>query len=453
MSRTRLLLTILVLICLIVSGVFVVRGVLLAQQSLAANNTPAPASGTPTVTRLLSHLPSTLSPATVHVPASMRSDPFTTERSLNIPAGMSISVYARVPGARFMATAPNGDLLVSEPGNGKVVIIQPNANGDPQVSDFVTGLRKPHDIVFHTIGSTTYVYITETNQVNRFIYRSGDTTAHDRQIVVANLPDSSTPELGGRYGHELKNIVLDSHDKLYISIASTCNACVSDTQSDPLRAAIYQYNADGSDGHLFARGLRNAEGLDMLPGTDQLWAVVNNRDNIAYPYHDATGNYGKVLPDYVDNHPPEEFTLVRNGGNYGWPFCNPNADTSAGYSNMPFDPDAEFNADGHVDCAKMDRINKGMQAHSAPLGLTFIHHADQTGALIAFHGSWNRTTPTGYKVVYFSWNGQQFGDQLDLVTGFTTNNQAWGRPVDTAVDAQGSIFISDDFSGTIYKLS
>src|SRR6266480_2973559 len=103
MSRARLLLAILVLFCLIVSGVFVVRGVILAQQLLAADKTPVPASGTPAVTRLLSHLPSTLSPATVHVPASMRSDPFTTERTLNIPAGMSIAVYARVPGARFMA--------------------------------------------------------------------------------------------------------------------------------------------------------------------------------------------------------------------------------------------------------------------------------------------------------------------------------------------------------------
>src|SRR3982074_1052739 len=113
MSRTRLLLTMLVLICLIVSGLFIVRGVILAQQLLAADNTPALTSGTPAVTRLLSHLPSTLSPATVHVPTSMRSGPFTTEGSINIPAGMTISVYARVPGARFMATAPNGDLLVS----------------------------------------------------------------------------------------------------------------------------------------------------------------------------------------------------------------------------------------------------------------------------------------------------------------------------------------------------
>jgi len=106
-----------------------------------------------------------------------------------------------------------------------------------------------------------------------------------------------------------------------------------------------------------------------------------------------------------------------------------------------------------VDCSKMDRINKGMQAHSAPLGLTFIHNTSKTGALIAFHGSWNRTTPTGYKVVYFAWDGQQFSDQIDLVTGFTANNQTWGRPVDTAVDSQGNIFISDDYSGTIYKLS
>ena len=138
----------------------------------------------------------------------------------------------------------------------------------------------------------TYVYVTETNQVNRYVYTPGALTPGTRQVVVSGLPDASSPELNGTYGHELKNIALDGNDKLYVSIASTCNVCTSDTQSTPVRAAIYVYNADGSNGRLFARGLRNAEGLAMIPGTNTLWVVVNNRDDIAYPFNDGSGNYG-----------------------------------------------------------------------------------------------------------------------------------------------------------------
>jgi glucose/arabinose dehydrogenase len=388
--------------------------------------------------------------------------PFNINRYLKVPPNFSISVYARIPNARFMALAPNGDLLVSQPGKGKVLIVRSNGTKDPIISDFVTGLRKPHDIVFHTINDTTYVYISETHQINRFIYNSGDITAKNREIVVTGLPDSSTSELKGAYGHELKNIALDSNHKLYVSIASTCNACKEDTVSDPVRGAIYQYNADGSEKRLLAQGLRNAEGLAFLPGTNDLWVVVNNRDNIAYPFNDGSGNYGKIISSYVDNHPPEEFTQVRDGGNYGWPFCNPNPDTSNGLNNMPFDQDYQFNADGSVDCNAMDRISKGIQAHSAPLGLTFLQNTNfpslySTGVVTGLHGSWNRQKKTGYRIAYFPWNTTTNtpGDEMDLVSGWlvSATQEIWGRPVDMVVDQEGNLLISDDYSGTIYKLS
>ena len=119
----------------------------------------------------------------VTVPAAMRTPPFNVERHLNVPPNFSISVYTRISGARFMAVAPSGDLLVSQPGTGKVLLVRPTGNDDPLIYEFATGLRRPHDIVFHTIGPTTYVYIAETHQINRFIYRPGDTAAHDREIV------------------------------------------------------------------------------------------------------------------------------------------------------------------------------------------------------------------------------------------------------------------------------
>jgi glucose/arabinose dehydrogenase len=392
----------------------------------------------------------------------MSYSPFNVDRFLNLPSGFSISVYARVGGARFMAVAPNGDLLLSQPGAGKVMLVRPNPAGDPSILQFATGLRNPHDIVFHTIGPITYVYISESSQIDRYIYSSGDTAAHDRQVVIMGLPDAGTPEVHGSYAHALKNIALDSNDKLYVSIGSSCNVCTSDGVATPVRAAIYQYNADGTSGRLFARGLRNAEGIRFVPGTTVLWAVVNNRDNIAYPINDGTGQYGQVIQSFVDNHPPDEFTRVMDGGNFGWPFCNPNPDTSAGLDDMPFDRDFQLNQDGHVDCSSMNRIDKGIQAHSAPLGLLFLQDTNfepayRIGAIVCLHGSWNRSAKTGYKVVYFPWDpaNQRPGDQVDFVTGWldAASQQEWGRPVAAAVDQQGNMYISDDASGTIYKLS
>ena len=398
--------------------------------------------------------------ATVQVPASMRTSPFHVTRSLTVPPNFSIAVYTRISKPRFLAVMPNGNLLVSQPSTGKILLVRPAAGGDPLISSFATGLRKPHDIVFHTIGATTYIYVGESHRISRYVYNPASLTAGARQDVVTGLPDASSPELNGSYGHELKNLALDANNALYVSIASTCNACTSDTQSNPVRGAIYKYNADGTGGRLFARGIRNAEGLAFGPGTNDLWVAVNNRDNIAYPFNDGSGNYGKVVPSYVDNHPPEEFTRVRDGGDYGWPFCNPNHDSQSGYDNMPFDLDYQFNAAGTVNCAAMDRITKGIQAHSAPLGLTFLHgtnfpSAYRSGAVIGLHGSWNRTVKTGYKVIHFPWDDVSHlpGNQIDLVSGWLSGNSSWGRPVDIAVDAQGGMFISDDQSGTIYRLS
>jgi glucose/arabinose dehydrogenase len=399
---------------------------------------------------------------TLDVPDSMRLPPFDVDRQLTIPIGFSLEVYARVDGARFLAVAPNNDLLVSQPNAGRVLLIRPASDGDPIVVEFVTDLRRPHDIVFHSIDGVTYVYIAETHQINRFVYWEGDLTAHDREIVVRDLPDSSSPELGGSYGHELKNIALDENHQLYVSIASSCNACLSDVVSEPRRGAVYRYSADGSNPQLFAEGLRNAEGLAVLPGTNDLWAVVNNRDDISYPFDDGSGFYGSVVPWYVDDHPAEAFTRVREGGNYGWPFCNPNPDTASGYDNMPFDVDYEINGWGEVDCEWMDRITKGIQAHSAPLGLTWLQNTNvpasyRAGAIIALHGSWNRQAATGYKVIYFPFNAETWipEGQVDVVTGWLNEDtgEIWGRPVDVVADVEGHLLISDDYSGTIYKMS
>jgi glucose/arabinose dehydrogenase len=396
----------------------------------------------------------------VTVPEGLGASPFNSPRTLNVPPGFSISVFARVDEARFMAVAPNGDVLVSQPDQGTVKLVRPRPGQTPEVFDWATGLRRPHDLVFHTRGGTTSVYVSETHRVTRSPWVSGETQRQEAQVLVDGLPDASSPELNGNYGHELKNIAVDSQGRLYVSIASTCNVCLSDTQSTPERATVYRYGPDGGAGQLFARGLRNAEGLAFVPGTDTLWVTVNARDNIPYPHNDGTGQYGRIVPEYVDNHPPEALTRVREGGQYGWPFCNPNPDTQAGLDAMPFDRDYTLNRSGNVDCGQMDRFDQGIQAHSAPLGLAFLagtaFPAPYTqGVVLAYHGSWNRTQRTGYKVAYFPWDAAgQPGAQVDLVTGWVSpdGQSVWGRPVDVAVTADGGLLISDDQAGALYLL-
>jgi len=398
--------------------------------------------------------------AKLNVPAALKSGVFTTDRYLNLPPGFQISLFASVSGARFLAVTPNGDVLVSQPGAGQVTLLRPGSGSAvPQNFTFVSGLRNPHDIVFHTVGNVSYVYISESNQINRFRYSPGDTSAHGREIIISGLPDGSTPGLSG-YAHELKNFAFGSDGLLYVDIGSSCNVCAADTTSNPVRGSIYQYNADGTGARLFASGLRNAEGVRFLPGTNTLWVAVNSRDNLPYPFQDSTGNYGRQISSYIDDHPPDLFTAVRDGGNYGWPFCQANPDH--GLDRMPFDPDYDTNQDRHVDCSKMDSPTKGIQAHSAPLGLLFLQDTAfalpyRQGAVIALHGSWDRSRKTGYKVVYFPWSASTGlpGAQIDLVTGWLddVSQTVWGRPVAAAADASGALLISDDTAGAIYRLT
>jgi glucose/arabinose dehydrogenase len=402
----------------------------------------------------------------LEVPAALAQAPFDETRELMVPPGFGIRLWARLPDARFMALAPNGDVLVSLPDSGKIVLLRERTNDVPQAFDYASGLRNPHDMVFHRIGDVTYLYVAESNRITRSVYQNGETASGTRDAIVTNLPDNSTPELQGSYGHQLKNIALSADHKLYVSIASTCNVCLEDTVSDPLRGAIYQFSADGKEQRLFARGLRNAEGLDFIPSTNMLWVAVNNRDEVRFPLDidfngDTVSDLGALLPEYVDDNPPEPFTSVRDGGNYGWPFCN--STVNATMSNLELLPDYETNRNGSIfNCAAADRTAKGIHAHSAPLGLSFLQASNvplayRQGAAIALHGCWNCTSlRAGYKVVYFPFDALgNAGAEIDLVTGFVTNPDRrvlWGRPVDVIADAKGNLLISDDYANAIYQL-
>lgn len=404
--------------------------------------------------------------AAIQVPQELAQPPFDAPKSLNVPPGFGIRVLARVNGARFMALAPNGDVLVSNPGQGKIILLRRQNDGSWQQTEFAAGLRQPHDMVFHQLNGVTYLYIAESSRVTRSVYTNGENQIAAQETVVDGLPDSSTPELQGAYAHELKNIALSPDHKLYVSIASSCNACVEDMQSNPLRGAIYQYNADGSGGRLFAKGIRNAEGLDFIPGTNELWAAINSRDEVAYPFDndidgDGLSDLGKLIQAYIDQNPTDLFTRVRDGGNYGWPFCNPAP--NAQMSNPELTPDYQWNpGGGNFDCATVDRATKALHAHSSPLGMSMLQSSNapspyRNGAVIALHGCWNCSRlDSGYKVVFIPIDtAGNAGSEVDLVTGFVTDADArsvWGRPVDAIADANGNILISDDMAGAIYQL-
>ncbi|NNC05855.1 sugar dehydrogenase [Corallococcus exiguus] len=330
------------------------------------------------------------------------------------------------------------------------------------MTQWAGGLGRPHDLVFHERDGQVWVFLSEKDRVTRSRWTPGETTRGAVETVVTGLPDASLPELHGAYGHELKNLAVDSQHRVYVAIASTCNVCLSDTTSDPLRGAIYRWDWSGGSRELFARGLRNAEGLAWEPGTDTLWVAVNNRDNTPYPFDDGTGQYGKVILEYVDNHPPEALTSVRQGGHYGWPFCNSNPDSPSGLKHMPLDRDYNLSRDGaKADCAALDKTDQGIQAHSAPLGLTFFDHGEinpawKRGALVAYHGSWNRTERTGYKVTVFPWDlaTHQPTQKMDLATGFKKPDlSVWGRPVDVALAPGGGFIVSDGAAGALYRIA
>lgn len=391
----------------------------------------------------------------IEVPSELATAPFDEPRTVLVPPGFGVRVVARVAGARFMAETPEGDVLVSRPGAGEIVRI---TNGAP--TTVASGLNLPHDLVFTEKGGVPYLYVSEHDRISRVMWQPGAAALGALEVVVPDLPSSSLPELMGNYGHGLKNIAI-ADERLFVSIASASNAHPSDILADPVRGSIYAYDLDGNGGRLFAKGIRNAEGLAIHPRTGDLWVAVNHRDNLRYPLRDGVFPYGEITYDYVNDNPPEQFTRVRDGGNYGWPYCNP--DPRAGIDDMPYLPDVDNNENEAVlDCDSIDRTDKGLPAHSAPLGLSFwtgtaAPAAYRNGAVIGMHGCWNCSVPRGFEVSFLALRDDNgFADPIDLVAGFlrdpVNRDSAWGRPVDVIPNRAGNLYISDDHAGAVYEL-
>lgn len=359
---------------------------------------------------------------TLQVPAQLKTGRFDTPRTLQVPNGFSVSLFALAPGSpRFGTISPDGLLFVSLRDAGRIVILKDNGQGfSPDPQTFADGLNGPHGLAFHEYQGQTYLYVAENNRVSRFPYKNGLARADKRETIVPSLPT------GGN--HTSRTLAFGPDGKLYVAAGSTCNVC---EEQDPRRAAVMQYNADGTGERIFASGLRNEVGLAFNPQTGELWGTENSRDSI--------GN----------DIPPEEINIIKDNGNYGWPYC---------YSNQVFDTNfGRKNADY---CKQTTSPALPMQAHSAPLGITFYNGQQfpasfQGSAFVGFHGSWNRQPKTGYKVVRVQVENGRPTRYEDFITGWLDNasQNEWGRPVDVIAAPDGSLFVTDDSANAIYRVT
>lgn len=430
-----------------------------ADQPAAAGAGPTPSgpAAAPTTTTTAG-----LAPTPLRVGDGLRDDPFDTPRSVTVPAGWTASVWARVSGARLEAWAPDGSLLVSQPGDGEVTRLVPGPNGAPPTpSTLLSGLTQPHGLAFD--GST--LYVAESNQVSAYQYANG--TATGKRVLVPNLPDSKSPDLQGDYAHALKSVVVGPDKALYVSVGSTANISPQDREATPQRASILRVPPGGGAPEVFARGVRNGTGLAVAPD-GRVWTAVNNRDDIEYPYHQPYGGsegdaFGQVIPQYVNDHPPEALAALTAGRDLGWPYCNPEPDTQPGVPGTPlktadlgFTRDVQTNADGSkLDCSRLAPVEQSFGAHSAPLGLTFATLPGLgEGALAGVHGSWNRTEPRAPEVSFFGWANGRMSDQQTIVGGFQApDGSRWGRPVAAIPGPDGALYVSDDEANAIYRIA
>lgn len=353
------------------------------------------------------------SPAPTAIPISKRAGPIqvTQGKEINLPDGFGISIFAEgLNDPRMMAIGPDDQLYVAERGRDRIVRLPDNDQDGfaDQVEVMVEGLEAPSSLAFYKDKS---LYVEETTRILRFAHLD----SQEPEVIIDGIPSG---------GHSTRTVLFNpDYSALFVSIGSSCNVC---EESDVRRAAIMRYNPDGSGGRVYAKGLRNTVGITFRPGTGELWATNNGRDFLG------------------DDLPPETVYLIREGGDYGWPRC---------HSGRIIDPD--FGSPEACDGVEGPLVE--MQAHSAPLGLAFytgdqFPEEYQGDLFVAFHGSWNRSLPVGYKVVRIPVDGEKIGPVEDFAVGWLVNGSSWGRPVDIVIGPDGSMFVSDDAGGRIYRI-
>lgn len=351
------------------------------------------------------------------------------------PAGFKVDLYATgLHNPRLMRAAPNGDLFLAESDAGDVKVFRGiGKDGKPERTEvFATGLRKPFGINFYPPGrNPQWVYIGNTDTVVRFPYKNGDMKASGPEQKITDLPG------GGRLrggGHWTRDIVFSPDGKkMFVSVGSHSN--VDDTDNNSVefhRADVLEFNPDGSGLRVYASGIRNCVGMEIHPKTGELWCSTNERDDIG------------------DNLPPDYITHVQEGGFYGWPWY---------YTGGHQDPRHEGKHPELKDKVIVPDVL--VQPHIASLEMLFYGGKQFPAAyrgdiFAAEHGSWNKKQRAGYEVLRapMQQDGRAKGYYEDFLTGFVTKDgQVWGRPVGVAVGPDGSLFVSDDGTNSIWRVS
>ena len=344
---------------------------------------------------------------------------------LNLPPGFEISTWAEggMEEPRWLALAPNGDVFLADARSGRILVLR-----DPQHTGkaserfvFASGLLLPFGMAFHG----DYLYVGLTNAVVRFRYQPGQTKAEGAPEKIADLPGR------GYHEHWTRDVMFTPDGKkMLVTVGSQSNDSPGE---DPMRAAISEFNPDGSGHRLLATGTRNPIGLAFYPGTNQLWAVVQERDTLG----------DDLVPDYL--------TRIQDGGFYGWPYA---------YTGPHLDPkNAELRPDLVKKSITPDVL---IQAHSATMDVVFYQGSMfpkeyQGDAFVSLHGSWNRSRRTGYKIVRVHFQGgKPAGGYDDFITGWMLSpdrREVWGRPVGLLVLKDGSLLIADDGANKIWRVS
>ncbi|MCA9505017.1 MAG: PQQ-dependent sugar dehydrogenase [Spirochaetaceae bacterium] len=343
-------------------------------------------------------------------------------RRLRPAEGLSVSIFADgIENARFMRLSPGGSLLVSQPRTGRILLVERDADGDGRSDGnrvLVDGLDRPHGLDFRG----GHLYVGETGAIARIPYRESGPDTIEAAGPIERIVEGLPP--GGN--HWSRTLRFGPDGGLYLHVGSSCNVC---EEEDPRRATILRFEPDGSGGEIYASGLRNSVGFDWQPGTNDLYATDNGRDLLG------------------DDFPPCELNRIERGGFYGWPWAN--GDNR---------PDPDLGAGHEAEIARAIPPAHGFRAHNAPLGISFVRDPEapaayRDAALVALHGSWNRSELDGYKVVSLHWNPAGDIEERDFLTGFAEGDDVIGRPVDVIEAGDGRFYVSDDYAGVIYRMA
>jgi glucose/arabinose dehydrogenase len=348
------------------------------------------------------------------------------------PAGFKVELYARgLRNPRLIRTAPNGDLFVAESKADRIHVLRGVGPDGKAIKEgvFAKGLNQPFGIAFYPPGGEPrWLYVANTDGVVRFPYQSGDLTARGPAQAIAKLPGGGLLRGGG---HWTRDVVFSlDGKKMFVSVGSHSN--VDDDAAEHHRADILEFNPDGSGERVYASGIRNPVGLAVSPRTGMLWTSVNERDEMG----------DDLVPEYV--------TSVKEGGFYGWPWF---------YIGPHQDPRHKGKHPELRDKVLVPDVL--VQPHNASLALTFYDGkqfppAYRGDIFAAQHGSWNRSVRTGYDVIRVPLHqkDQAAGEYEEFLTGFVTaKGEVWGRPVGVAVGNDGALFVTDDGSQSIWRVS